>query len=58
MPNYNIIAKRETYYELDIEASSEAEAIKEMQRREIVENIEDYAYDWFPLEIETIEESE
>ena len=58
MPTYKIEARRETYYELEIEASSEEEAIKEMERREIVENIEDYAYDWFPLEVVEIREEE
>jgi hypothetical protein len=58
MPKYNIVAKRETYYELEIEADTEAEAIKEMERREIAENIEDYAYDWFPLDIVELEEVE
>jgi hypothetical protein len=56
MPKYNIVAKRETFYEFDIEANSEQEAIEEMNRIEIAENVEDYAYDWFPLEVDSIEE--
>lgn len=56
MPIYTIIAKRETYYEIPITANSEQEAIDEMNRREIAEDIEEYAYDWFPLEIVEIEE--
>lgn len=55
MPTYTIIARRETYYEIPIEANSEQEAIDEMNRREIAEDIEEYAYDWFPLEITEIE---
>lgn len=58
MPTYNLVAKREIFYELEIEADTEAEAIKEMERREISDNIEDYAYEWFPLEIVEIEEAE
>jgi hypothetical protein len=58
MPLYRITATRETHYEFDIEANSEAEAIEEMNRRELSENVEEYAYDWFPLEITDIEEEE
>lgn len=57
MPKYNIIAKRETFYEFDIEANSEQEAIEEMNRIEIAEDVEEYAYDWFPLDVTSIEES-
>jgi len=56
MPKYNIVAKRETFYEFGIEADTEQEAIEEMNRIEIAENVEDYAYDWFPLEVDSIEE--
>ena len=48
---YKIVAKREIHYELDIEAASEAEAMEEMNRKELVENIEDYAWQWGPLKI-------
>jgi hypothetical protein len=58
MPTYTIIAKRETYYDIPITANTEAEAIEEMNRREISEDIEEYAYDWFPLEIVEIEVDE
>jgi hypothetical protein len=58
MPKYNITASRETYYEFEIEADTEIEAIEEMNRIEISENVEDYAYDWFPLEVTDIEEVE
>ena len=56
MPTYNITAKRETLYEFTIEADTEEEAIEEINRIELSENVEDYAYDWFPLEIEDIDE--
>ena len=58
MPLYTIIAKRETLYEFNIEADSEQEAIEEINRIELSENVEDYAYDWYPLEITEIEEEE
>jgi hypothetical protein len=58
MPLYTIIASREIYYEFNIEADSEAEAMQEMNRIEVSENAEDYAYDWFPLEVTEINEEE
>jgi hypothetical protein len=58
MPLYNITASREIYYEFEIEAESEAQAIEEMNRIELSENVEEYAYDWFPLEVTDIEEEE
>ena len=56
MPKYTIIAKRETFYEFDIEADTEEQAIEEMNQIEITKDIEVYAYDWFPLEVDSIEE--
>jgi hypothetical protein len=56
MPKYAIIAKRETLYEFRIEADSEEEVIEEINRIELSENVEDYAYDWYPLEINEINE--
>ena len=58
MPLYRITATRETHYEFDIEGKSEAEAIEEMLQIELTKNVEQYAYDWFPLEITDIEEEE
>lgn len=58
MPLYTIIAKRETLYEFNFEAESEEEAIAEMNRIELNEDIEEYAYDWYPLEIDEIGEEE
>lgn len=58
MPLYTIIAKRETLYEFNFEAESEEEAIAEMNRIELNEDVEEYAYDWYPLEIEEINEEE
>ena len=58
MPLYKITATRETRYEFDIEAETEQEALDEMNRIELTENVEDYAYDWYPLEVTEIEEEE
>jgi hypothetical protein len=58
MTLYTIIASRETIYEFNIEADSEAEAIEEMNRMEGSEDVEEYAYDWYPLEVTEINEEE
>ena len=58
MPLYRITATRETRYEFDIEAETEKEALDELNRIELSENVEDYAYDWYPLEVTDIEEEE
>ena len=58
MPLYRITATRETRYEFDIEAETEKEALDKMNRIELSENAEDYAYDWYPLEVTDIEEEE
>jgi hypothetical protein len=58
MPLYTIIAKRETIYEFNFEAEDEASAIEEVNRIELTEDVEEYAYDWYPLEITEINEEE
>jgi hypothetical protein len=58
MPLYTIIAKRETIYEFNFEAEDEASAIAEINRIELTEDVEEYAYDWYPLEVTEIEEIE
>jgi hypothetical protein len=58
MPLYTIIATRETVYEFNFEADDEASAIEEVNRIELNEDIEEYAYDWYPLEITEINEEE
>jgi hypothetical protein len=58
MTLYTIIASRETVYEFNIEADSEAEAIEEMNRIELNEDVEEYAFDWYPLEVTEINEEE
>jgi hypothetical protein len=56
MPTYNILAKREIHYEFAIEADSEEEAIEEINRIEVSEDVEEYAYRWNPLMVESIAE--
>jgi hypothetical protein len=58
MPLYTIIATREVQYEFNFEADSEEEAIAEMNRIELNEDVEEYAYDWYPLEVTEISEEE
>lgn len=58
MPLYTITATRQTYYEFEIEADSHGEAIAEVNRIELDENVETYAYDWLPLEIFDVTEEE
>jgi hypothetical protein len=58
MPVYNITARRDTHYEFTIEADTEEEALEEINRIELSEDVEEYAYDWYPLEIDSIEEEE
>ena len=58
MPIYKITATRETHYDFEIEADSEDEALAEINRIELNEDVEDYAIDWYPLEITDIEEEE
>jgi len=56
MPLYKITAKRETFYEFEIEAENEKDALDEVERIELNEDVETYAVDWYPLELDEIEE--
>lgn len=58
MTMYKILAKRETLYEFEIEANSEDEAILIMDNIQMTEDVENYAYDWYPIEVDEIEEIE
>jgi hypothetical protein len=58
MTTYKILASRETYYEFEIEADSEQEALEVIEQIEINEDVEKYAYDWYPLEVFDTEEIE
>jgi hypothetical protein len=58
MPLYRITATRETHYEFEIEADNQKDALDEVERIELTENVEDYAIDWYPLELDEIEEEE
>ena len=58
MPLYQILGSRQIDYEFEIEADSEEEARKEIERMEIHEDVEEYAYEWYPINITNIEEVE
>ncbi len=58
MPKYMINAYRETYYSFEVEADSVDNAIEQMKVIELTENVEDYAYDWYPLELDEVNELE
>ena len=58
MPMFRIEATRETVYEFDIEAEDEDQALAEIERIERDEDVEVYASDWYPLEVQSIEEEE
>ena len=58
MPLFDINATRETTYQFSIEADTEEQALEEVSRIELTEDIEEYAIDWYPLEITDVEEAE
>ena len=58
MPKYMINAYREIYYSFEAEADNVDNAIEQMRSIELTENVEDYAYDWYPLELDEINELE
>lgn len=53
---YKVLASREVYYEFEVEADSEEQAQDIVQSIEQEEDIEKYAYDWWPLESFDFEE--
>ena len=58
MTKYMINAYREIYYSFEVEADNVDNAIEQMRSIELTENVEDYAYDWYPLELDDINELE
>ena len=58
MTKYMINAYREIYYSFEVEADNVDKAIEQMRTIELTENVEDYAYDWYPLEVDEITELE
>ena len=52
MTEYKIVASRKVFYEFEISANSKEEALEEMQRIDLYENAEEYAYNWERLEEE------
>jgi|688.fasta_scaffold852848_2 hypothetical protein len=51
MTMYSINASRTIDYEFEIEANSEQEAIAIMNTIELSENAEEYAYNWYPMQV-------
>ena len=58
MTKYMINAYREIYYSFEVEADNVDNAIEQMRSIELTENVEAYAYDWYPLEVDEINELE
>ena len=58
MPKYNIEAQRTTYYYIeDLEANSPEEAEQMVFMENLPNDIETWAVDWDPVEVENVEES-
>lgn len=58
MTKYDINTYREIYYAFEIEADNVDEAIEKMRIIELSDDIESYAYEKSPLEIDEINELE
>jgi hypothetical protein len=58
MPLFKVIAKRETFYEFVFDAENPESAVEMMNELQLSEEVEDYAYDWWPLTIESINETD
>ena len=58
MPKYTINAYREIYYSFEVEADDVDKAIEQMRTLELTDNVENYAYDWYPLEVDENSELE
>ena len=58
MPKYDVNTYREIYYAFEIEADNVDEAIEKMRVIENSDEIESYAYERMPLEIDEINELE
>lgn len=59
MPKYTITATRETVYEFEIDAETEEDAVDQIRQIEMSgDDVEQYANDWYPLEIDSIDEEE
>ena len=58
MSKYDVNTYREIYYAFEIEADNVDEAIEKMRIIELSDDIESYAYEKSPLEIDEINELE
>jgi hypothetical protein len=58
MPKYNIEAQRTTYYYIeDLEANSPEEAKQMVFLENLTNDIETWAVDWDPVEVDNVEEA-
>jgi hypothetical protein len=58
MPRYTVTATRETYYEFEVDAENELDAEDQVRQLELEGDIEVYAADWYPIEVESVEEND
>jgi hypothetical protein len=58
MAKYIVTATRETHYEFEVEAADEMDAEDQARQIEVEGDIEEYAIDWYPIEIESVEEQD
>jgi hypothetical protein len=58
VPLFKVTAKRETFYEFVFEAENSETAVEMMCEIESSEEVEEYAYDWWPLTVETVVETD
>ena len=56
MPKYLITGKRETIYEFEIDAEDVDSAIAQIEAMQMTDEVEQYAIDWYPIEIDEVEE--
>jgi hypothetical protein len=56
VPLYRITCQRETQYEFEIVAENEMEAERQVEQIELTGDVENYAIDWYPLELLEVEE--
>ncbi len=58
MPKYTINASRKIHYLFEVEANTLNEAIDEMNRIDVSENAEDFAFEWEAFDVAEINEVE
>ena len=58
MTKYTINASRKIHYLFELEANTPNEAIDEMNRIDVSENAEDFAFEWEAFDVAEIKELE